>query len=110
MTDQLCLVFDASTAQRFETFNRENPQVYRTLVRLAREWVQRTGRHKLGISMLFERARWDLAIATNAADYKLNNNYRAWFARLIMAQEPDLAHVFELRASEADAFFAGVAS
>ncbi|GAB4677617.1 hypothetical protein [Mycobacterium avium] len=102
MTDQLALKFAQTMPERFEEFHNENPNVYATLVRLAREWVASTGRHKLGIATLFERARWEIALATNDPDYKLNNNHRAYYARLIMRQGPDLADLFDLRASEAD--------
>lgn len=110
VTDQLALTFDASISERFEIFHRENPHVYRVLVRLAREWVQSTGKHKLGIKSLFEVARWQLAIETSDPDYKLNNNYTAFYARLIHAQEPDLDGLFNVRASEADFWMLGRAS
>jgi hypothetical protein len=107
VTDQLAMTFDASIAERFEEFHKTNPHVYRTLVRLAREWVNSTGRHKLGIKSLFEVARWQLAIETSDPDYKLNNNYTAFYARLIHVQEPDLDGLFNVRASEADAWLNG---
>lgn len=109
ITGQLTLTFPAPITARFEQFHRDNPTVYLTLVRLAREWVQRTGRHKLGIATLFERARWEIALATSDPDWKLNNTYRAYYARLIMRREPDLAGLFDLRTSEADTWIAGVA-
>ena len=99
---QICLPYGITTAERFESFHDENPIVYVTLVRLAREWVRRTGRHKLGIGALTERARWEIAMSTNAPDYKINNSFRAYYARLIMARCSDLADMFDLRASEAD--------
>lgn len=102
MTDQLLLTFDASIAERFEIFHRENPHVYRTLVRLAREWVNSTGSRKLGIKSLYEVARWRLAIETSDPEYRLNNSYTAYFSRLIMRQEPDLDGLFNLRYSAAD--------
>lgn len=102
MTDQLALVFDKDMAARFEEFHQTNPIVYVTLVRLAHEWVKSTGRHKLGIGALYERARWDIALATKNPDCKLNNNFRAFYARLIMRECPDLADLFDLRASAAD--------
>ncbi|BDY33199.1 hypothetical protein [Mycolicibacterium mageritense] len=105
MTDvQLCLDYGITTAERFERFHDENPIVYLVLVRLAREWVQRTGRHKVGLAALRERARWEIAMATNDPDFKLNNNYTPFYARLIMARCPDLADIFDLRTSEADAW------
>jgi hypothetical protein len=106
MSDQLALCLEETA---FDRFHADNPKVYETLVRLAREWVERTGRHKLGIATLFERARWEIALATTDADFKLNNSYRAYYARLIMLREPDLAGLFDLRASEADQWIAGVA-
>ena len=104
MTDQLALCLDET---KFDAFHAANPHVYTTLVRLAREWVGRTGRHKLGIATLYERARWEIALNTSDADFRLNNDYRAYYARLIMAQERDLAGLFDLRTSKADLWIAG---
>jgi hypothetical protein len=90
------------TYQKFEAFHRNNPDVYDTLVALARQWKRSTGKHALGIAALYERVRWEIQIATNDPDYKLTNSYRAYYARLIMAREPDLAGLFTLRTSAAD--------
>lgn len=102
MSDQLLLVFDGTTAARFEEFHRQNPRVYSTLVRLAREWVNDHGLKTLGIRMLWEVARWELIKATRSTDYKLNDHYTGYYARLIMRRERDLDGLFELRASAAD--------
>ena len=91
-----------STAEKFEQFHQDNPQVYATLCRLAREWIARTGRQKVGIGALTERCRWEIALATSDPEFKINNNFRAYYARLLMAREPDLADLFELRRSMAD--------
>lgn len=99
---QSSTVTSPSIAERFITFHAESPEVYSTLVTLARQWVRATGRRRLGVKALFERARWEIAIATSDPDFKLNNNYTAFYARLIMAQELDLADLFETRRSEAD--------
>jgi hypothetical protein len=89
-------------AERFARFHADSPQVYDTLCTLARQWVTVTGRRRLGIATLYERARWELAISTSDPDFKLNNSYRAYYARLIMVQETDLRGLFEIRKSEAD--------
>ena len=102
MTDQLPLLFCGTTAAAFEDFHRSNPHVYRTLVRLAREWVNETGARKLGIKSLYEVARWRLAIETSDAEYRLNNSYTPFYARLLMAENPELDGLFDLRASSAD--------
>jgi hypothetical protein len=106
MTGQLSM-WTEETA--FDRFHADNPRVYTTLVRLAREWVAKTGRHKVGISALYEVARWEIALATTDADFKIDNSHRAFYARLIMTQESDLAGLFDLRASKADEWIQGVA-
>lgn len=91
-----------TTAEKFEQFHEQNPVVYEVLCRLAREWIDRTGRHELAIATLVETARWELAFKTSDPDYKINNVFRAYYARLIMQQEADLIGLFELRKSAAD--------
>jgi hypothetical protein len=103
------LAFPISDETKFDLFHAANPHVYATLVRLARQWVAKTGRHKVGISALYEVARWEIALATTDADFKIDNSHRAYYSRLIMAQEPDLGGLFDLRASKADEWIAGVA-
>jgi hypothetical protein len=97
-------------AERFEAFHHDNPHVYATYVRLARAWVERTGRSRIGIGALTERVRWEIALTTSDADHKINNDHRAYYARLIMQNEPDLANLFELRTSAADDWIAGRAA
>lgn len=80
----------------FRRFHQENPQVYLALVRLARQALAR-GHHTLGIGQLFEVLRWELMLGTTDPHFKLNNNHRSRYARLIMAREPDLKDVFDTR-------------
>ena len=88
--------------REFEKFDTTNPHVYRLLVRFAREW---RSRHKgpCGIAMLYERARWEVMMTTDAADgFKLCNNHRAYYARKIMRENDDLAELFNTRKVEGD--------
>lgn len=88
--------------REFKDFNQEHPEVYAQLVKLARTW-QANGTAKLGIATLFEVLRWNSHLNPNHhGGYKLNNNYRALYARLIMDQEPDLKGIFELRERTAE--------
>lgn len=83
-------------AEAFLDFHNANPGVYKHLVRLARRARQR-GANKIGIGMLFEVLRWQRILETGGDVFKLNNNYRALYARLIMERESDLAGMFEIR-------------
>ena len=83
--------------QQFAAFHEANPHVYTALRRLALD-AARHGR-KLGIAMLFEVLRWQYAMNTTdqASEFKLNNNYRSFYSRLLMEREPELQDYFETR-------------
>lgn len=82
----------------FEAFHHDHPEVYTELVGLARD-LRRRGYTRFGIGMLFEILRWRRmrAVRSSAYTFKLNNNLRAYYARLIMVQEPDLRDAFNTR-------------
>jgi len=88
---------EAGIQARFERFHADNPHIYAELVRMSRRLVA-SGRRHFGVGMLWETLRYRVAITTDSDDeFKLNDHYRSRYARLIMASEPDLAGVFELR-------------
>jgi len=67
--------------ERFEQFHDTNPHVYRRLVTLARRWAkQRQG--------------------TEGDPFRLDNDYRAGYARLMMEREADLRGLFETRGTD----------
>lgn len=90
------------TAEQFEKFHADNPIVYNTLHRLARGWVADHGRTKLGIRMLWEVARWEIIRSTRDTEYKMNNNYTGYYARLLQMQDSILDGLFDIRRSPAD--------
>lgn len=82
--------------EAFDAFHAANPHVYAMLRKLALPLAQQ-GRRKIGIGMLFEVLRWQYALQTRGDDFKLNNNYRSHYARLLMDREPALRGLFETR-------------
>lgn len=96
---QVDLTLNGTVADaRFQAFHERNPHVYRELVRVARD-MKAKGLKKLGIGAVYEVARWEWRKATvdPTSDFKLNNNYRSRYARLIMKSEPDLNEAFDTR-------------
>ena len=89
---------DASIQERFEAFHAANPHVYDLLARMARR-ARAMGRKQIGIGMMFEVLRWNYLVRTEHAEgeFKLNNNFRSRYARLLTEREPDLADAFEMR-------------
>jgi hypothetical protein len=84
--------------EQFEQFHTANPWVYDLIVSMARDLHER-GRKKIGIAMLIEVMRWQYWRTTNDAnsDFKINNNYKSRYARLVIEKNPDLSDMFELR-------------
>lgn len=83
--------------EQFEAFHKANPWVYRRLVSQARTLTAKGYQH-LGIGMLWEVLRFGHMMTSDpSSDFKLNNNYRSRYVRLIIKQEPDLSEAFELR-------------
>lgn len=92
--------------QAFFAFRNENPHVERELVRLAREWQHARPGEQVGISMLWERMRWEIAVHTTGDSWRLNNDWRAFYARLLERDYPEFRGLFETRRSAADEAFA----
>jgi hypothetical protein len=81
----------------FHKFHAENPWVYEEL-RLMALKLKRSGRESYGVAALFEVLRYEHAIQTKSDDgLKLNNNYRALYARMLAQNEPELKEFFRMR-------------
>lgn len=80
----------------FFIYHQENPQVYDLLLRFTKEVYVR-GRRRYSIVAVFERVRWYTTIETNGDEFKLNNNYRSCYSRLIMHEHPQFNGMFSTR-------------
>lgn len=100
MIQDLVLDFsvDLSHREKFEQFHAANPQVYEALEDLAGTLVSK-GRSKIGIGFLCEVLRWNYYMNTDDpnSDFKINNNYRPYYARLLIQNNPLWENKFELR-------------
>jgi len=88
-----------STIQEdFRQFHHDNPWVFDKLVDMTRDLHQK-GRKRFGIGMLWEVLRWNVAMGTITVDdnFKLNNNYRSRYVRLIIEKYPQYDCMFECR-------------
>lgn len=86
----------------FERFHDTNPWVYRELCRLVREWRTRNPERQVGLMRFYSYLRFDVTGKTNGIDYRVSNNHSAYYSRLMMHREPDLAGVFHVRPCPAD--------
>jgi hypothetical protein len=80
----------------FAKFHAENPEVMERLVAMARKY--REAGISRGIGYFFEVMRHERIMASrDAQGFKLNNNFRSRYARLIERKCPDLVGFFRKR-------------
>ena len=79
-------------------FSNKHPEVTELFVRFTTEIINR-GFKNYSVSAVFERIRWetDQADVDGKSTFKLNNNYRAWYARRFMEHNPEHAGFFRTR-------------
>jgi hypothetical protein len=91
---------DLTQKERFVQFHKANPHVYHMLVAKAIA-LKRRGIDRYGIAAIWEALRYSRAMYSATDDYKLNNNYKAYYARLIMKTVAELEGYFSTRAQSA---------
>jgi hypothetical protein len=98
---QLPLFTPTRQEREFREFHDANPAVYAELRKLALQ-LRAAGRTRYGIMALLNIVRWQRALKTTDDEFKLNNNFAPFYARLIAEQEPTLRYFFSMRRSIAD--------
>ena len=75
-------------AEQCTEFHRQHPDVWELFVRFTLEMIGR-GFSNYSCNAIFERIRWEKDAGGNGAtQFKLNNNYRALYARRFMKLFP----------------------
>lgn len=82
--------------KEFWEFHAANPKVYALFSRFTLDAIN-AGRVRFSQNFVVERIRWYTAIETRGDDFKINNNYRAYYARLWMRDHPDFDGLFGTR-------------
>lgn len=87
---------DKQLLQRFLNYHEANPHVYKRFLELAIE-MRMTGKKKYSSWFIINRIRWDFDISTKGDVFKINNDFIALYARMVMWNYPDLKGFFSLR-------------
>jgi hypothetical protein len=84
--------------ERFENFDRANPEVMQLLRQYAAELKAR-GLETAGFRLIWERARWALTVEVKRPDgeFRLNDHLSAEYSRELMRRHPEFAGMFETR-------------
>lgn len=71
-----------------EAWIQSNPEVAKMFLYFARELASKG--KPFGIGLITERVRYECAISTSPSKFKINNNWRSYIARWLIAQDPGL--------------------
>ena len=81
-----------------KAFHKQHPEVWRLFCRFTREKIDAGFKH-YSVNAIFERIRWetDVPDADGRSTFKLNNNFRAFYARAFMRSYPEFSGFFRTR-------------
>jgi len=84
--------------QQVSAFHASHPEVWGLFVRFTNELIDR-GFNNYSVNAIFERIRWecDSVGGDGKSTFKLNNNYRAFYARRFMRMYPQREGFFRTR-------------
>jgi hypothetical protein len=91
-----------SKKQRWWDWHRANPSVYEYFERFTFEAIER-GHKKLSAWLIVNRIRWETAVVTSGGDFKISNDFIAYYARLFMHKHPQHRGFFRTRPMKGEA-------
>jgi hypothetical protein len=74
-------------------WHKGNPHVWQLFERFAYEAVNK-GRTRISHWLIINRIRWETNIVTTGEDFKISNDYIAFYARLWKAKHPQHKDLF----------------
>src|ERR1041385_8331799 len=90
-----------NTQDKFDHFHAANPHIYDMLVELSRKMKAKKTMKQWSVYAAYELVRYQWNPHTRSFDdYKLPNEYRPYYSRLIMEQEKDLAGFFRTKGDQ----------
>jgi hypothetical protein len=88
---------------RFYRYHEDNPRVADWFLNAARALQKEEHRTRYGIGALTERIRWDIKMGVIKTEgFKIANEFRACYARLVLMRDPSLIGLFDLKPSNVD--------
>jgi hypothetical protein len=86
---------DRDTARTFVAWHIDHPDIWREFEKLALELIQ-SGRARYGSKAVMEVIRFN-RVVSGGEDFKVNNNYTAYYVRIFNAKYPQHKRFFETR-------------
>jgi hypothetical protein len=85
-----------TTKEKWWRWHNANPQVYELFERFTNEAIN-NGHTRLSAWLIVNRIRWETMVETKGDDFKISNDFIAYYARLFMAYNPQHEGFFKTR-------------
>ena len=89
---------DPRLLARFKAFHERNPWVYREFRALAQRMKTGGSRRRYSAWVIVNVIRWHRDLSSRGDPFKVNNDFIAIYARLLIYRDPSFEGFFELRA------------
>lgn len=86
---------DVRTINKFLQWHKENPSVWQDFENMAMRLIKK-GIARYGAKAIMEALRYERTYAYGG-EFKINNNYSAYFARIFQLKHPQYKSFFETR-------------
>lgn len=90
------LNIDSETIAKFINYLEEHPQIWQQFEKFALK-ILASGQTKSSAKLIMERIRWEEEIENKNAEFKISNNFTAYFARCFILKYPEHKGFFEFR-------------
>jgi hypothetical protein len=80
----------------FNKFNKENPHVYQAFERESLKAIEK-GREKISAKLIINWIRWNEFLNSSDLNFKINDAYQSYYARLFVARHPQYYDKFDFR-------------
>lgn len=77
-------------------WHKANPHIYELFKKFTLQAI-RSGHYRLSAWLIVNRIRWETTVETKGNDFKISNDYIAFYARLFMHDYPEFDGVFKVK-------------
>jgi hypothetical protein len=81
---------------KFEEWHKNNPIIWKYFERFSLEAVY-AGHTKISHWLIINRIRWEVYVITTGVDFKISNDFIAFYARLWRKHYPQYKNLFNIK-------------
>ena len=91
------------TKRKWWIWHKANPHVYELFKRFTMQAINR-GHRNLSAWLIVNRIRWETSIETKGDDFKISNDFIAYYSRLFMHDHPQYKGFFRTKTLKSERY------